>query len=244
MFLLVGFVFLDYKPSFTIIINEFTAIDPNIMKFCWYVLFYTMVMLILPIYVKFVTNKPIIDFSISVLFVPSFLKFVSFFIYNDNVLSHLTDFQRWFPSVSIGYLCAFYDIFNKAEELIKTHKLFKISTCIILLFFSFFARRYPRFDFFYIFELNFDAIYSSLFTYSLATIINTYKFKYLNKLMTLIGKYSMFMWFVSCGFFNNCESLFKPILYCTNNPFIILIIGILMCLIPSIFLQKIASKFK
>ena len=57
-----------------------------------------------------------------------------------------------------------------------------------------------------------------------------------------IGKYSMYMWYLHCIFFNNAQDFFKPILYAPRFPVLVLLWGLVLGGTLAWLLDKPASR--
>ena len=57
-----------------------------------------------------------------------------------------------------------------------------------------------------------------------------------------IGKYSMYMWYLHCIFFNNSQAFFKPVLYAPRVPVLVLIWGLALGIVAAWLLEKPVSR--
>jgi hypothetical protein len=239
-------VFVGYKYTKWDFIAESFALKRPTMIFCWYVIFYIIFMLLFPIITKLLSREIHIDLFISLILIPNVFSFISSFVQNKIVLKLISDQQLWLPCVLTGYIFANYSLFEKIEHLnarhIKSAKLNTVLMLICALCIPFVRRYIPRLTL----ELThlpsvsirMDAIYAPLFIYAVVYLCNTVRVGIANRILASIGKYSLLMWFLSCAFFNNCKTIFQPLLYFPRNPLLVTIWGVLMCFSVSFVLDK------
>ena len=82
-----------------------------------------------------------------------------------------------------------------------------------------------------------DIIYVPIFIFCIINLCRTISLKYVQFVLKKIGKYSLYMWFVSCIFYGNAKSVFQPILYWPHNPVLVLVWGLLICYFVSMILD-------
>ena len=153
----------------------------------------------------------------------------------------------WFPVVLMGYVFAEFQLFERAKEYIsnRTRTTILCTTLVFLALIGRFLEPSIRFRFERIPELkmNLDVLYAPMFIFAIVTLFEKRPFKHMRGVLSVIGKYSMMMWFLSCIFFNNSKTVFQPILYAVKNPILVLIWGCILCLIPAFFLTKLVRIF-
>ena len=88
---------------------------------------------------------------------------------------------------------------------------------------------------------EFDFITVPLFVFGLSSIFEMVKYKNILKPINVIGKYSMYMWFFHCIFFNALKPYTQPILFYPQNFALVLCFGLIICIIPSIVVSKIIN---
>lgn len=232
------------------IILELFALYRPVMWFCWYVSFYIISMLVLPITAKMSNNFLIAIMSGMVL--PYGLGIcLNHFINLPMIIGRvIADFSTYYPVISLGYICSKFSIFDKLDQYIFRKKR-NIGTGIfsgVMLILIFTCQYYITNDIVnnfwsgYIFLwLYFFSIL--LFVFFLVIQMNCWKSAN-NKLCILeeLGKKSMYMWFVHCIFFNCSKRIFQPILYCPKNPFIVLIWGLGLCYCVASILEMLCKN--
>ena len=221
-----------YNFSVKNFILEFFALKRPVMFFCWYVIFYFTIMLILPLYAKLSKKAPclcfLLTFAVSMAITVAFAKVKA--LNNDNTIIFLQFIKNlsWFPCVSAGYLFAEYGFFNEFSNFFKTkNRILRILIGLAFIVFSAFSVFFNCPDF----------IRASLFIFGIMEIYHSTKHKIIYKPLVVIGKYSLTMWFLHCIFFNVCKEYTQPILYFVREPIAVTLWGLLICLLAAVILQ-------
>lgn len=227
---------------------EAFALKRPTMTFCWYVVFYVICMLLLPLY-HLAAKKHILAAIILGIIVPSAAQAVYqdlFYINNAIVSDILYHFFTWLPCIVIGYICAEYELFYRCMDFlfkkgIKSKALqYIIYLCAAAIGL---AGRYllPEVHFSIsavTIRFSMDMVYTPLFVYGLINLVDLFPWKKIWAPIALLGKHSMGMWFVHCIFFNSCKEYTQTILYFPNNPILILLWGLLLCLAAAFVITK------
>lgn len=246
---LIAALWAHYDYTILDFILECFALKRPTMFFCWYVSFYIVIMLTIPLITKMMTNDIHLDLFIGIIFLPFFLGILKSCT-NNSILTQLFDvLLSYFPVVLIGYLFGSYGLFEKIDELSLNSRLPKMTMMFLSVIFVPFGRlvepkislvfsRLPSID------INLDCIYAPVFIYAIVNINKVLHFNFLDKQLSEVGKYSVLMWFVSCIFFNNCKLIFQPILYWPHNPILVTLWGLLLCFSISFVLDIVVNKIQ
>lgn len=173
------------------VLREMFALDRPTMIFCWYVLFYIIVMLLLPLVVKLLVGR----FATNALICFILIPFLSGNLMNWIAISELQEIfswlQLWFPCVLMGYLFAkhnlFQRIFDKLNGLIKLRWL-NITTWMFFAVLAVVERKYQPSLYIGMSEisllhfvpavtLNLDILYAPVFVGAVANICKQCHFK-------------------------------------------------------------------
>lgn len=219
------------------IIIEAFAIKRPTMKFCWYVYFYLAFMLILPLLTRIMSKRILLDHFVSFLLVPFVIELISTHVGNDTLFTMIDRLANWFPVVLVGYIFAAYNIFEKIEHCLRAvikckwvHVFFAVIVAAVVPMGRFFEPKvFFSFSIVPAFYLSLDVIYTPIFIYCISLICKELGMLHLKKIVAAIGKYSLYMWFVSCLFFGNSKEVFQPILYFPHNPVLVTIWGLMIC---------------
>lgn len=209
------------------------------MFFCWYVAFYIISMLVLPLYAKLSEKYPAFTF---VLFT---LLTVTIYIIMDMVLfGSAREFMQiieslvWFPCIALGFIFAQYGIFYQFMNLINTkNRLLNTLIGFAFIIFALYSRVFCI-DAMTLHRLIISEPVSAVFfIFGIMVIYHNTNHKAIYKPLSIIGKYSLTMWFVSCIFFNQCKAFTQPILYLPKDPLLVTVWGLLLCLFASVIIQ-------
>ena len=252
LFAIIATVFVEYNYAFWNFIAECFALKRPTMYFCWYVNFYIIFILLLPLITKIMSKDIHIDLFLSLILIPNIFRVSGHFVNNSIASELIRNQEYWLSCVLIGYVWANYGLFEKLlyvnRRLIKNEKM-NIILIVITAFCVSFGRVVVsslslKFKYLPGISINMDVAYTPIFIYAVVYICNTVDVKMIKKVLIIIGKYSLLMWFVSCIFFNNCKNIFQPILYLPRNPALVTIWGLFMCFSVSFLLDKVIKKLQ
>ena len=236
-------------------LKEMFALERPTMRFCWYVYFYYLIMLILPLLTKLMSKSIYFDFFYSVILIPSLIwginQIVTDYIGNALIGGMLESLLSWFPTVLVGFVFARYGLLDRMADYNSRIYLSKKIAILLWIIGALCAPmgRYvlPSFT------LNFgvlpiihhpisisillDFVYAPIFIYCLVNLCINIRLYYTQFILKQIGKYSLLMWFVSCIFYNNSKLFFQPILYWPRNPVLVLVWGLWICYSVSVILN-------
>lgn len=232
-------------------IMEFFTLRSAVMVFCWYVQFYCLTMLILPVLTKFLPQTSKFMSFFNGLIVPVVLCRILRYHTDIYLLQHAADMlQQWFPCVAVGYLFALHNLFPHWLDPVFSVGKRKWGQRLIwltLVLTACYGRRVL--DSFvlgsYLYQgsdtrlyLTMDLFYAPCFVYGLVNLCGKGR---LYSILEAIGKKSMTMWFLHCVFFNGSGSVFQSILYFPRNPVLVLIWGLLLCYGGAVVVDRIGK---
>ena len=251
-----------YEFSLYVFAYELTAAKTDIMVFCWYVVFYALAMLLLPLLTGKRGHAPGMDF-LTVLFLP--IVFASVLLKQElgGIWYNLCLYTvEWFPCVAVGYLFAKYDLFTRLFDR-PMQTLTRPWTRVLAwlgIALAAFAGRYWC-NYLYLGRLNVrggefnlifktDIFYAPMFIWGMVHLLQYLKKGKLLGILERIGQYSLLMWFFHCVFFNVCRDILQPILYWPKNPLLVILWGLLLSFLPALLLdpairavQKLKNRF-
>lgn len=234
---------------------ELFALKRPVMIFCWYVYFYLVSILLLPITSAVSNNIPLSLLSGIIIPVISCEVLMQFFE-NKLIREILINIKLWYPCVSAGLIYArfstiakTFDIFFKNNIPSKRLHLFLL---LNLMIFSFLGRHYS--DSFTIASIDFlnyeipvtitmDIIYVTIFIYAIVNIVDVFRINYIIYLISKIGEMSAFMWFIHCIFFNADKQIFQKFLYWPKIPILVLINSLFICYSLAIIFNNLYKKY-
>ena len=227
-------------------LKELLALERPIMLFCWYVYFYYVSMILLPLLDKMGTKSPVADAALMIAGPTMvFTILLGILEYEFGITSHFlveicSNMREWFPCMAVGYLCSKYAFFENYLDPL-TEKLFKgrgkYVLYLILCGVTFFSRLIcPRFTLGAVIvagnrmDLVFlmDVFYGPLFVYGAVNLLKAIPAA-ISRVLMALGKQSLLMWFLHCAFFGASKTFTQPILYFPKNPILVLIWGLSLC---------------
>lgn len=240
-----------YEFSLYVFVYEMTAAKTELMVFCWYVIFYGMTMVLLPILTGKRGHAPGRDL-LAVLILPAVLASVLLKRELEGIWYNLCLYTvEWFPCVAVGYLFAKYDLFEKfldapARELSSDRARILVWTTAAL---AAMAGRYWC-NHLYLGELvvrggvyslifKTDILYAPVFVWGCVHLLQYLKKSGAIRILAVLGRYSLLMWFLHCAFYNPCRDLLQPILYGVKMPVLVVIWGLLLSLLPALALDPL-----
>lgn len=250
-FAIIAIACVKYKYTPITFIREMFALSRPTMIFCWYVFFYYLFMLIMPLLPRVLSKNAVWNFILYFVILPFFLNLLNRYVVDETISELLTALYNWFPCVLIGYLFANYGWFEKLEEFNMKYikkRWINIIVWILVAGSAFMCRflvatmyislsKIQLINYIPSVAISLDVLYAPIFIYCIIKLSGSFKLKYCKKVLSAIGDKSMLMWFVSCIFFNNCKKVFQPILYFPKKAIITLVWGLLICYIASLILE-------
>ena len=224
-------------PGLKAFVCELFALKRPIMSFCWYVSFYCLAMLILPLIAPAIEWNLLSGIALGV-FAPVFIRGI---LPKIHILGEaIGSIPEWFPCVAIGWIFAQYHVFEQLfDRLFKEKIKFQWQNFILQagIAFAAFLGRYvmPAFSFGSVstpwgdqnLSLNLDVVYVPFFVYAMVTILSMIAKcqvgRFLLELLKKIGQKSMLMWFLHCVLLNNCRRFFQRVIYFPHNPVLVIL---------------------
>lgn len=208
------------------------------MIFCWYVFMYVEIMLFLPCFDKYIvcySLRKTIFLVITMLVIVKILAFLLGVVFTKESFFYIAVYKYFYRYVAVvvsGYLCAKYGVLEKIEKRLRhltlTKKVLLIVTC--LLFYNFVDLIAMISTGFFLCPV-FIAVLLSLDINYTASI---------NKLVLILGKYSMNTWFFHCLFFAEAtRHVFQQYGFWLGDPILSFLWILIVSTILSIFITKL-----
>lgn len=234
------------------ILQEMLTLRKDIMVDSWYVQFYIIAMLILPLFVKILPKKgaaswlvglgvPVVLFTCLAAFTP------------EPVAKVFRTQQQWFTSIMSGYLAAQNDLFGNCLDPVRdrfTKKWQKILFALALMGSGMLLRRFFTYGIFGVilypreitFQLYLDVIYAPMFVYGALTLLQQLQLpKWVRTPLEAIGKLSLPMWFAHGLFFGLAKEVYQPIAFLPREPLAVLIWATVLSYILAWCMDKITN---
>ncbi len=202
-----GYFISGHIPGVKEIIFNTFSIHQRAVSFSWYVLFYVLCMCSLPLLVRLVTGKSPVDFvGLPILFTVVIWGLDRIVIQKWYLIADMRDYFYWMPIVWIGYLCAYYGVYETRKREVN-----KILCWIILWGIPVLRGMCSE-----ILRMNMDVIYAPIFIFAFINIVN--EGSKMCVFWEFFGRYSMYIWFLHALFFwDKTRSFFQPVAYGNKN---------------------------
>lgn len=224
----------------------------SLMTFCWYVSFYCLAMLMLPLLTKTEKPAPLIDVAMMVVLPIAGSTILENLIGSDTLRIMIEEIRLWFPCVASGYLCAKYKLFDAADSRLKGKpecgRAALYAACILAAMtgryfcdvISFGGIR--CFDRDWSIGFTMDLFYAPVFVYGLAKLLQYTKGGYVIRILKCIGNQSLLMWFIHCIFFNVSNEITQKILYWPQHPILVVVFGLAMCYMAALIISPFINR--
>ena len=218
------------------IIMEVLTVELHVMYFCWYVSFYILSMLSLPLLKKICHNNRIAFTAVGILGPIALYYLITHFISIHWVTALLEKYQVYFPIMVIGYATAEFRAFERIESIFSCSNTAKAIKAVISLVLVFAVFTEPG----WLYRLPMDGLLLSmfrklirivsipLFIFGLIVFLNIAKKYQILKPLEMIGQCSLLMWFIHSIFFGCSKEIFQPLLFLPKLPFLVLLWGLLI----------------
>lgn len=216
-------------------LNEFVSCG-----FAWYVYFYVAILAISPILLRlfqcsgFISNCIIA--AILICCARGLFVILSNHIDSDTIILIARSMRLYLSSVLMGIIVCKFNIFQTIDNFIRPRNVFFY---IGLILFVIFARGYLHTV---SLSLNHDAVWVVILIYSILGILRNFSFSWIEKCLTLLGEYSMNMWFLHAIFFTGTLNILQKLLYLPQYSIFVFIWGIILTLPMSMICSYLQSK--
>lgn len=211
----------------------------SLMTFCWYVSFYCLAMLLLPLLTR--SGKPsLIRDAVRMVIAPVVLcTILEKRIGSDTVRTMIEEIRLWFPCVASGYLCSKYGAFEAAEKFLSRKAPWASYAVYALCILAAIAGRYC-FESFGVEDISFlgegwsltctmDVFYAPAFVYGVSMLLRRIESGHLVGALKRIGDKSLLMWYLHCIFFNVSNEITQRVLYWPGHPALVVMFGLALC---------------
>lgn len=210
-----------------------------LMTFCWYVSFYCMAMLLLPLLADRKRNAPLRETIIMVCLPIAVCAALETVIGSHTLRTMLEEIRLWFPCVASGYLCSKYNAFGKADQYLNGKKawvcVLAYGGCIgIALAGRYLCDVLPV-------GVTLDLLYAPVFVYGLSRLLLRARRGCAMNVLQSIGQRSLMMWFIHCIFFNVSNEITQRILYAPVHPVLVVLFGLALCYAAACLLSPAAN---
>lgn len=235
-----------------LILYELFGLKQAVMPFSWYVPFYVLSLLCLHPVEKTIGKGPVRGVLCGILLPAAGFTALAYLcrqrtgselLYRLSfVFDNAVDF---FPVMAAGALSARYDLFRRIDGLLAGSRFGRLRTgwkAVLLLLLAVLCGAgralLPRAEFVsgtifgrtWTLRLSLDLVYAPILVWALARLFSAARGRVPLKLLALLGRYSLYLWFWHDVFFNMCADLTQPILYAPVFRPLVLVWGLALCL--------------
>ena len=219
----------DYSVS--VILSEMFALTSRIVNFAWYVRFYVLAMLSLPLLKKlFCISEGFKTVSIFVYWTLCFvLRKIAQTVDMGTFYIVAEEYLRFMPTVILGYLAAEHGYMGKLGRLFGRLRMNNLPGGLLICAVIFVLRvKFLKETYTYLPSTDFVLV--PFFIYGLTVIINSAKVGFVEKILLVVGANSMNLWFLQSVFYGSTSRL-QFIAYIPKIS-VAIVIWSLICLIP------------
>ncbi len=253
-----GGIYSDYslkKVALELLGLSEVGVIGDIIAFFWYMPFYIITLCLLIFFslilnrknfflrdIIYVIGMPLLIFSFLGNIVGEHFGLKRFFV----------DVVLWFPCAGLGFITARYALFEGLEKIVSflsknNYRKFDMLISVLFILAAFYEMY--RFPAFFVetrqaclppLVINMSVIYIFFFIYAVAKLLTVFNSKYIIRLLSELGKYSLSMWLLNGIFFNVFKQYTQPILVFPQHPLLILIWGLVACFILARSFEPVA----
>ena len=197
----------------------------------------------LPILSRILARSWLADLLLIFIILPVLFGAAAALVPVKEVSELMGNLKTWFPCVLAGYFTASWKLFEKTDGIFSRikNKGIKILLCLGVFLLIPMMRNVPFILYMNALELsgeriklhltmNSDSVIVFFFIYAVLYLFREIKFPAaVTLVLRKIGQRSMLMWFVSCIFYDKCNTLTQKVLYFTGNPLTVLATGTVIC---------------
>ncbi|MCI5971089.1 MAG: hypothetical protein MRZ29_08145 [Oscillospiraceae bacterium] len=211
--------------------QELFGIYTSIVGFAWYVRFYMLAILSLPLLKRIIGKK--LWSSLTLTVIPFQTIYILLWKLSTHIMFHnaeavTLEYFKYISIVLVGYCFAKFDIYKYIDKFICTHKINGIFISVSGLSLIFIARL-KWYENAKIFMPNADIVFVPILVFCIIKLLNNFPFKLILQLLEIIGQHSMNLWFLQSIFFFETNKL-QCIIYLPKLPLLILIWNIAILL--------------
>ena len=240
MILLIALPVIISRGDFTLktLLLNLLGVNSVYNFFSWFVAFYIYAMIIMPLVSRIIDKRLYVGTTLFICIAYVLEVAIHQFIPNyteNDWLQRLFDCFSMTPIMLIGYLYARKKIFTSIRIPDKWYMLPVAMLLIALIFVARYCKGY-------ILGFNLDFIYAPIFILSILIIFSMYNLHYVSCIMQLLGKYSVYMWFIHALFFTGAtRDVFQPVILISDNLFIITTWTIIVTFVLSVVMSRIVE---
>lgn len=228
-------------------VAELIGVESEVMLFNWYICFYWMAMLMLPLLMK-LPHGHVISAAAVFVALPVFLATAAHALsgYDSHVQRAAQAMLDGVCALGAGVIVGKFSLYSRGLDVVLDKRRgVRLALCALLLAGSMMARHFaPRLIVAlpwggeaWQLRVSMDFIYAPVFVYALANLLEACPVKIVSRALGEIGRYSMHMWLLHCAFFNVTKEALMPVLFAPGNAVLVLIWGLVLCYVAARFVD-------
>lgn len=233
-------VIIGYRPRIQDVVLEMFGLKLYVAKFCWYVSFYIVLLVSIPLYVKTlkIKNELKWDIIISVAFCV-LIRLLADTVNKYDKYDVMSSVALYMPIAIMGYIMTKYNILDRINnKLQRLNDIVKILMGIFMIAIVLFIHSTKPF----VKGISSGIVLVPILLLAIA-IIRLDCNNRIAVIIKILGKYSMNIWFLHCLFFSQAtREVFQPIAYIIKNSVFVVIWILLICTLTAVPIQKIQEK--
>ncbi len=224
-------------------VAELFGVESVVMLFNWYICFYWMAMLMLPLLMKLPHGHVLSAagvFIVLPLLAATAVRALSGY---DSYMQHAA--QAMLDGVcalGAGVIVGKFSLFTRGMDVVLGKRRgVRLVLCAVLALGTAMARYYaPRLivalpwggEAWQV-RVSMDFFYAPVFVFAMVNLIKACPVRAVNVVLGELGRYSMHMWLLHCAFFNVSKEALMPVLYAPGNPVLVTLWCLLLCYIAA-----------
>lgn len=218
---------------------ELVGLESEVALFNWYICFYILAMLALPLLSRVPQRNLLAGFLVMIVLPVCAATAVKGFWPGTLAAVAAQDVLDGCCSLGAGVLTASFSLYARGADVVlkKDRPRVHLCACAAMLVLAFFGRHFaPRVIVQLPFggeagqlRLSMDVLYAPVFVYALAALLEALPAHLPVRVLAYIGRRSMQLWLLSCAFFGASKALCQPLLYAPRVPVLILLWGLALC---------------
>lgn len=216
---------------------EMIGLENAVVTFNWYIAFYIMAMLMLPLLTRLPQRGACVS-SLIVIGLPVLAATAvrALAPYGSHVATAAQYMLDGVTGLGAGYVVARFGFYEKLDGILGGRRFVRGAACVGFGLMAFLGRYYaprlvvplPGLAESWALRISMDVLYAPIVVYTLANLLPLLPGACL-RMLSELGKYSLHMWLISCVFFNAGKAVYQPLLYLPKQPLLVLLWGLMVC---------------
>lgn len=245
--LLLSVTLCGYTPSVISLVLEYLMLGNQLLIFGWYVHFYIVSMLLLPLAVKVSQKRysPIFEMICFMTIWVGTVFLTRIFSQNPAIQFYGGNWIFYFPCITVGYFMGKYKVIDGCTVFIQEKLPHYTHAClgVLLIATSLYLRVKVSEVYYLIASVNLDIFYAPILIIGFLLLLD--RIPVVSKILRILGQYSLDIWLLHSIFFAGAtKQVFQPIAYAPKNPVLVVSWILALCLCSGILLRRVAQRLE